>query len=111
MDQKSPCIKNHEHTLSCVHLFFLSEIIDLYAWIDGIVSFLYQMKRHTRSSFAIGLSLSTAFLVIVVRAFIVRRSRYNRPGSVEDLVRRGQLRSDRRGMYDSNPSSLYFLCP
>ncbi|KAH9759720.1 protein MULTIPLE CHLOROPLAST DIVISION SITE 1 [Citrus sinensis] len=56
------------------------------------------MKRHTRSSFAIGLSLSTAFLVIVVRAFIVRRSRYNRPGSVEDLVRRGQLRSDRRGI-------------
>ncbi|XP_052298368.1 protein MULTIPLE CHLOROPLAST DIVISION SITE 1 isoform X1 [Citrus sinensis] len=56
----------------------------------------FVMKRHTRSSFAIGLSLSTAFLVIVVRAFIVRRSRYNRPGSVEDLVRRGQLRSDRR---------------
>ncbi|KAH9694016.1 protein MULTIPLE CHLOROPLAST DIVISION SITE 1 [Citrus sinensis] len=58
----------------------------------------FVMKRHTRSSFAIGLSLSTAFLVIVVRAFIVRRSRYNRPGSVEDLVRRGQLRSDRRGI-------------
>ncbi|GAY36770.1 hypothetical protein CUMW_280020 [Citrus unshiu] len=58
----------------------------------------FVMKRHTRSSFAIGLSLATAFLVIVVRAFIVRRSRYNRPGSVEDLVRRGQLRSDRRGI-------------
>ena len=40
-------------------------------------------------------------VVMAVRAFVVRKSRYKRPGSVADLVRRGQLRYDSRGMYDS----------
>lgn len=51
----------------------------------------------------IWLCVATAFLLIAVRVYVVRKSRYNRPGSVADLVRRGQLRSDRRGMYDSHP--------
>lgn len=36
------------------------------------------------------------------------KSRSSHSGSVADLVRRGQLRSDRRGMYDLN---LWNLCP
>lgn len=55
------------------------------------------------SNFAIGLCIATAFLVMSVRIYMVRKSRYSRPGSVADLVRRGQLRSDRRGMYGSDP--------
>ncbi|KAK9270671.1 hypothetical protein L1049_026253 [Liquidambar formosana] len=39
-----------------------------------------------------------AFLVISVRVYMASKSRYSRPGSVADLVRRGQLRSDRRGI-------------
>jgi hypothetical protein len=54
-------------------------------------------------NFAIGLCIATAFLVIIVRVYAARKLKYSRPGSVADLVRRGQLRSDRRGMYEPNP--------
>lgn len=64
-----------------------------------------QMRQRVGSNFSIGLCIAAAFLVIALRVFAVRKSKYNRPGSVADLVRRGQLRSDRRGMYDSNPFS------
>ena len=63
------------------------------------------MKRQMGSSFAIGLCIATAFLVFVMKAFMGKKSRESRPGSVADLVRRGQLRSDRRGMYDSKSLS------
>lgn len=43
-----------------------------------------------------------AMLVVVVRSYATRKSSDSRAGSVADLVRRGQLRSDRRGMYGSN---------
>ena len=74
------------------------------------------MKRGAGSNFVIWLCIATAFLVVSVRVYMVRKSRPSRPGSVADLVRRGQLRSDRRGMYDFNPqcflllSSALFLC-
>ncbi|KAJ7967000.1 putative Multiple chloroplast division site 1 [Quillaja saponaria] len=59
----------------------------------------YKVKRfYTGSKFAIWLCAATAFLIIAVRVYVVRKSRYSRPGSVADLVRRGQLRSDRRGI-------------
>lgn len=62
-----------------------------------------QMNRYGGSNLAIGLCIATAFLVIAVRGYAGRKARYSRPGSVADLVRRGQLRSDRRGMYDPYP--------
>lgn len=62
-----------------------------------------QMNRYGGSNLAIGLCIATAFLVIAVRVYVARKLSYSRPGSVADLVRRGQLRSDRRGMYDLNP--------
>lgn len=55
------------------------------------------------TTFAIGFCVAATFLVLAVKIFVGRKSRDARPGSVADLVRRGQLRSDRRGMYDSNP--------
>ncbi|XP_070038732.1 protein MULTIPLE CHLOROPLAST DIVISION SITE 1 isoform X2 [Nicotiana tomentosiformis] len=59
------------------------------------------VKKHSGVSLAIGLSTVVILLVIMVRSYVAKRSRPKRPGSVADLVRRGQLRSDRRGI--SNP--------
>ncbi|XP_055820242.1 protein MULTIPLE CHLOROPLAST DIVISION SITE 1 isoform X2 [Solanum dulcamara] len=59
------------------------------------------VKKHSGASVAIALSIMVTMLVIMVRSYVAKRSRRNRPGSVADLVRRGQLRSDRRGI--SNP--------
>lgn len=68
------------------------------------------MKRYGGKNVAIGVSFVAAVIVLVVRVIMVRKSRYKHPGSVADLVRRGQLRSDRRGMYDSSPLiSLQFF--
>ncbi|KAJ4702324.1 putative Multiple chloroplast division site 1 [Melia azedarach] len=66
--------------------------------ISSLPPVAFVMKRHAGNSFFIGLCLATAFLVIAVRVYVVRKSNYSRPGSVADLVRRGQLRSDRRGI-------------
>ena len=66
------------------------------------------MNRYRGRNFAIGLCIAIAFLVITVRAYAARKLKYSRPGSVADLVRRGQLRSDRRGMYEPNPE--HFRC-
>ncbi|KAG6406171.1 hypothetical protein SASPL_133770 [Salvia splendens] len=49
-------------------------------------------------NFTIGLCIVAAMLVVVVKGYTTKRSSDRRPGSVADLVRRGQLRSDRRGV-------------
>jgi hypothetical protein len=67
------------------------------------------MRRASGSNFVIWLCVATAFLVVAVRVYVVRKLRQSRPGSVADLVRRGQLRSDRRGMYDFNPQCFLLL--
>ncbi|KAI9398795.1 hypothetical protein POPTR_002G006300v4 [Populus trichocarpa] len=58
----------------------------------------FVMRRASGSNFVIWLCVATAFLVVAVRVYVVRKLRQSRPGSVADLVRRGQLRSDRRGI-------------
>ncbi|KAF9683267.1 hypothetical protein SADUNF_Sadunf05G0195200 [Salix dunnii] len=73
--------------------------------VTTLPPFVFVMKRGAGSNFVIWLCIATAFLVVFVRVYVVRKSRPKRPGSVADLVRRGQLRSDRRGMYDFNPQS------
>ncbi|XVF63500.1 hypothetical protein PTKIN_Ptkin09bG0091400 [Pterospermum kingtungense] len=55
-------------------------------------------KRFSINNFTLGLCIAIAIMVVAVRAYVARKSRQNRPGSVADLVRRGQLRSDRRGI-------------
>lgn len=60
------------------------------------------MKRNPGSSFVIGFCIATAIFFIVGRLTAARKAMHDHPGSVADLVRRGQLKSDRRGMYDSN---------
>lgn len=61
------------------------------------------MKKDVGMNFAIGLCVATTFLIVAIRVYVARKVSNSRPGSVADLVRRGQLKSDRRGMYDTNP--------
>ncbi|KAJ4879573.1 multiple chloroplast division site 1 [Raphanus sativus] len=63
----------------------------------------FVMKKCSGNSIWIGISIVATLLVASIRAYAVRKSRDNRPpGSVTDLVRRGQLRSgDRRGISKS----------
>ncbi|XVE69561.1 hypothetical protein DITRI_Ditri10aG0001400 [Diplodiscus trichospermus] len=68
---------------------------------ESITSFpplVFLMKRCPRNNFTLGLCIAIAIMVVAVRAYVARKSRQSRPGSVADLVRRGQLRSDRRGI-------------
>lgn len=55
------------------------------------------IKRNSGSKFAIALYVAFAFLVITARQIMLKRKNHYQ-GSVADLVRRGQLRSDRRGI-------------
>ncbi|GAV65844.1 hypothetical protein CFOL_v3_09358 [Cephalotus follicularis] len=55
-------------------------------------------KRHAGINFAIGFCIAIACFVVAVRVYVWRKAMYSHPGSVADLVRRGQLRSDRRGI-------------
>eukprot|EP00262_Sarcandra_glabra_P008249 TRINITY_DN21573_c0_g1_i1.p1 TRINITY_DN21573_c0_g1~~TRINITY_DN21573_c0_g1_i1.p1 ORF type:complete len:361 (+),score=43.82 TRINITY_DN21573_c0_g1_i1:96-1178(+) len=66
--------------------------------ISGIPPVILTMKRCGGTNFAIGLCIAVAFLLTAVREIIGRKPRYNHHGSVADLVKRGQLRSDRRGI-------------
>ncbi|XWS26044.1 hypothetical protein CRYUN_Cryun27aG0119600 [Craigia yunnanensis] len=68
---------------------------------ESVTSFppvVFLMKRCSRNNFTMGLCIAIAIIIVAVRAYVARKSRQNRPGSVADLVRRGQLRSDRRGI-------------
>ncbi|GJS07918.1 protein multiple chloroplast division site 1 [Tanacetum coccineum] len=67
------------------------------------------LVKRSRSHLALGICIAAAVLIVGVRAYVARKLRQKRPGSVADLVRRGQLNSDRRGMYDSNPFSAFPL--
>ncbi|XP_004300113.1 PREDICTED: uncharacterized protein LOC101293396 [Fragaria vesca subsp. vesca] len=73
--------------------------------VCSVPPIVFKIRQRVGSNLAIGLCIATAFLVVALRVFMVRKSKNNRQGSVADLVRRGQLRSDRRGiskplMYD-----------
>ncbi|KMS94746.1 hypothetical protein BVRB_015690 [Beta vulgaris subsp. vulgaris] len=56
------------------------------------------IRRHPGANLALGFGIAITCLAIAVRIYVARRLRDTRPGSVADLVRRGQLRSDRRGI-------------
>ncbi|KAG8369298.1 hypothetical protein BUALT_Bualt15G0136800 [Buddleja alternifolia] len=66
--------------------------------VSSVPVFVFSIGKFSGMNVTIGLCIAATMLVVVVRAFIARQSRYDRTGSVADLVRRGQLRSDRRGI-------------
>ncbi|XP_057826874.1 protein MULTIPLE CHLOROPLAST DIVISION SITE 1 isoform X2 [Cryptomeria japonica] len=49
-------------------------------------------------SFAVGLGMMVVFIVIAIKGYMARQSGDNGRGSVSDLIKRGQLRSDRRAI-------------
>lgn len=68
---------------------------------ESITSFppvVFLMKNRPKNNLTLGLCVAIAIMVIALRAYAERKSRKSQPGSVADLVRRGQLRSDRRGI-------------
>ncbi|XP_039049367.1 protein MULTIPLE CHLOROPLAST DIVISION SITE 1-like isoform X2 [Hibiscus syriacus] len=58
----------------------------------------FLMKIFPRNYFTVGLCITIAIMVVARRAYAERKSSQSHPGSVADLVRRGQIRSDRRGI-------------
>ncbi|RAL46105.1 hypothetical protein DM860_006259 [Cuscuta australis] len=67
--------------------------------IDSLPVFVFSATgKLSGTHLTIGLCFLATMLVIVVRGLTTRKSSYSRPGSVADLVRRGQLRSERRGI-------------
>ncbi|KAL2895225.1 Protein MULTIPLE CHLOROPLAST DIVISION SITE 1 [Bienertia sinuspersici] len=56
------------------------------------------INRNSGANLVLGFFIATTCLIIAVRIYVARRLKDTLPGSVADLVRRGQLRSDRRGI-------------
>ncbi|KAL0368759.1 UNVERIFIED_CONTAM: protein MULTIPLE CHLOROPLAST DIVISION SITE 1 [Sesamum calycinum] len=73
-------------------------VVKLQESIASVPVFVFSIGKLSGMNFAIGLCIVATMLVVVVRGYASRRSSNSRAGSVADLVRRGQLRSDRRGI-------------
>ncbi|KAG2303426.1 hypothetical protein Bca4012_062186 [Brassica carinata] len=80
-----------------------SSILKLRSMVTTLPPVIFVMKKSSGNSVWIGISIVATVLLASLRAYAIRKSRDNRPpGSVSDLVRRGQLRSgDRRGISKS----------
>ncbi|XP_073053192.1 LOW QUALITY PROTEIN: protein MULTIPLE CHLOROPLAST DIVISION SITE 1-like [Primulina eburnea] len=66
--------------------------------ISSIPLFTVATGKFTGMNITIGLCIVATMLIVVVRGYTARKSRNSRSGSLADLVRRGQLKSDRRGI-------------
>ncbi|XP_058220516.1 protein MULTIPLE CHLOROPLAST DIVISION SITE 1-like isoform X2 [Rhododendron vialii] len=77
---------------------FKNQVARLQATVASLPPVVLVMKRQPGSNFAIVFCILATILFISVRVHMAKKARYSRPGSVADLVRRGQLRSDRRGI-------------
>ncbi|CAN1322652.1 Protein MULTIPLE CHLOROPLAST DIVISION SITE 1 [Linum perenne] len=68
--------------------------------VSHLTPFVYSMRTRVGGNYVVWLCTATALLFIAVRVIIgvTRKPKHSRPGTVADLVRRGQLRSDRRGI-------------
>lgn len=74
------------------------KIQSLREMVNALPSAVLVIKRNSGSKFALALYIAFAFLVIAARQIMLKKKSHRRQGSVADLVRRGQLRSDRRGI-------------
>ncbi|KAK6116799.1 hypothetical protein DH2020_049429 [Rehmannia glutinosa] len=66
--------------------------------IGSLPVLVFSTGKPSGINFTIGLCIVATMLAVVVRGYVTRKTSNSRPGSVADLVRRGQLRSDRRGI-------------
>ncbi|KAK4753077.1 hypothetical protein SAY87_021875 [Trapa incisa] len=75
---------------------------DPFGRFRGVISSLppvvFVIKRNPGANFVIGFCIATSIFFIIGRLYSARKAVHDPPGSVADLVRRGQLRSDRRGI-------------
>uniref|UniRef100_A0A2N9FYE0 Protein MULTIPLE CHLOROPLAST DIVISION SITE 1 n=1 Tax=Fagus sylvatica TaxID=28930 RepID=A0A2N9FYE0_FAGSY len=92
-DRNEAAVKSHR-----IIVTVKDQLSKFHGTITSFPPLVFVMNRYGGSNLAIGLCIATAFLVIAVRVYVARKLSYSRPGSVADLVRRGQLRSDRRGI-------------
>ncbi|KAL3619826.1 sister chromatid cohesion protein 1 [Castilleja foliolosa] len=69
--------------------------------IGSVPVFVFSTGKLSGVNLTIGFCIVATMLVFAVRGFIKSKTSPTRPGSVADLVRRGQLRSDRRGISTS----------
>lgn len=88
-----------------VRLVLQNQVSRLQETIISLPPIILSIKSSPYSKFALGFCIAASVLIVAVRAYVARKPRYQRQGSVADLVRRGQLNSDRRGisktpMYD-----------
>lgn len=70
----------------------------LHAVIGAIPPVVVKIKRDITPNIAFGISVGLALVVIVMQKFVFTKPIQRQHGSVADLVKRGQLRSDRRGI-------------
>ncbi|XP_073134352.1 protein MULTIPLE CHLOROPLAST DIVISION SITE 1 [Henckelia pumila] len=66
--------------------------------ISSFPLFTFATGKLSGTNITIGLCIVATMVIVVVRGYAARKSRNSRSGSVADLVRRGQLKSDRRGI-------------
>lgn len=92
-DPDEPAVKTQTITVAVK-----DQLSKLHGTINSFPPLVVVMNRYGGSNLAIGLCIAIALLVIAVRVYVARKLRHRTPGSVADLVRRGQLRSDRRGI-------------
>lgn len=74
-----------------------TQVLRLQQAVTSLCLPLFMMRRQSKIIVAIGISI-LAIMLVVMRVFAIKKSRNKRPGTVADLVRRGQLKSDRRGI-------------
>ncbi|XP_026394754.1 protein MULTIPLE CHLOROPLAST DIVISION SITE 1-like [Papaver somniferum] len=65
---------------------------------SNVTPVVFEIKRQIRTNHVAIWCVVISFSLIAVRDYINRKSRNSHHGSVADLVKRGQLRSDRRGI-------------
>lgn len=70
----------------------------LHVTISSLPCFFALLKRNAGSKYAIGIYIASMFVLIISRQIFSQRKLQNQHGSVTELVKRGQLRSDRRGI-------------
>ncbi|XP_051118085.1 protein MULTIPLE CHLOROPLAST DIVISION SITE 1 isoform X2 [Andrographis paniculata] len=66
--------------------------------IGSLPAFASSIGELSRINITIGFCIVATIVVLVIKRHNARKSNYNYQGSVADLVRRGQIRSDRRGI-------------
>ncbi|KAH9316339.1 hypothetical protein KI387_024966, partial [Taxus chinensis] len=57
-----------------------------------------KLNEDVPVNFAVALGMVFVFIVIAIKGYVARQSEDNGRGSVSDLIKRGQLRSDRRAI-------------